>query len=101
MKRIFFVFLVIFQLNVFAGDLYLVCENDDGSEFVSATITNKTAKLELHDGNLDFEVILKIKNRYNIFIVKNTTLGQATTHFVPKNADEIQATENFSCRISD
>ena len=89
MKLIPIVFLTFFSLTAFAGDMYLVCENEKDNDFLSASIEDHGATMLLN---------ITESQPVKLHVKKNKT-SQSTLYNLEVNFLREKISEEFELKI--
>jgi hypothetical protein len=104
MKKAFVAFLTLISFSAFAGDLYLVCEDEKNDDFISATIENGKASMMIMAQD-DQPLLLDVKQIKDadktIFDLKVKILRQNKTEQMELSLFEEVTLGKYICLIRD
>lgn len=104
MKKAFVLLMTLISFSAFAGDLYLVCEDEKNDDFMSATIEDGKASLMIM-ATEDQPLLLEVKQIKNsnktTFDMKIKILRQNKIERVELSLFEEITFGNYTCLIRD
>ncbi len=103
MKKLLLVFLAWISFSTFAGDMYLVCEDEKNDDFLSSSINDGSARIMLTTG--DAPLLLDLKqlstDKSSIYNLRITFLKSCQSKTLElKTFEEVQL-GSYVCLVRD